>query len=153
MTCKIGSLFFASPSPSGRGCREAAGEGKPRLNRALIRPFAPPSPGGRRTLRVPGRYSGQLLQFIHKYFVRNFFFSACLSRASAIRRSISSPYGTPVASHNFGNMLIDVKPGSVLISLTKNLPVVLSRKRSARASPEHSRAWKARMASCRASRV
>ena len=38
-------------------------------------------------------------------------------KASSISRSISSLKGIPVYSHIFGNMLIDVKPGMVLISL------------------------------------
>src|SRR5262245_59760069 len=41
------TCFQSRPSPSGRGCREA----RVRVGRALIRPFGPPSPGGRRTRR------------------------------------------------------------------------------------------------------
>src|SRR2546422_9606584 len=50
--CECGDLFFASPSPSGRGWREAPGEGSNAETLgtpALIRPFGPPSPRGRRT--------------------------------------------------------------------------------------------------------
>src|SRR5215470_15030860 len=36
-------VFSRGPSPSGRGCREAAGEGK---RSTLIRPFRGPSPRG-----------------------------------------------------------------------------------------------------------
>ncbi len=45
-----------------------------------------------------------------------FFFSACRSSPSSISRPISSGYSTPEAAHNFGYMLIEVKPGMVLIS-------------------------------------
>src|SRR5215831_18596663 len=38
--------FSRGPSHSGRGCREAAGEGK---RSTLIRPFWPPCPKGRKT--------------------------------------------------------------------------------------------------------
>src|SRR5439155_17602287 len=54
----------------------------------------------------------------NQYFVRSLFFSPCRSMASVISRSISSEYGIPDASHNFGYMLMEVNPGSVLISLT-----------------------------------
>src|SRR5262249_14713765 len=49
---KIETCFSRGPSPSGRGCREAAVEGR---RSTLIRPFGPPSPKGRRTrgLRFP----------------------------------------------------------------------------------------------------
>ena len=46
-----------------------------------------------------------------------FCFSANRSNPNSINRSINSPYPTPLASHNFGYMLIGVKPGIVLISL------------------------------------
>lgn len=49
-----------------------------------------------------------------EYLVRDF--SACCSSASSISRLISSVYGTPLASHIFGYMLMLVKPGIVLIS-------------------------------------
>ena len=42
----FGNLFRGCPSPSGRGWREAPGEGR---KCTLIRPFRPPSPRGRRT--------------------------------------------------------------------------------------------------------
>src|SRR6185369_6930434 len=45
--------------------------------------------------------------------------AAWRSNASAIRRSRSVAYGTPLASQSFGYMLIDVKPGIVLISFTR----------------------------------
>jgi hypothetical protein len=42
-------MFRANPSPNGRGCREAAGEGyKTDISLPLIRPFGPPSPFRRR---------------------------------------------------------------------------------------------------------
>src|SRR5262249_52369492 len=49
--------FSRGPSPSGRGCREAAGGGQ-RLT--LIRPFGPPSPKGRRIRTILSPHSGQL---------------------------------------------------------------------------------------------
>lgn len=39
------------------------------------------------------------------------------SRASSISRSTSSGYDTPLAAHSLGYMLMEVKPGIVLISL------------------------------------
>ncbi len=51
-----------------------------------------------------------------EYFVRAF--SACSSSASSISRSISFGYGNPDASHSFGYMLMDVKPGIVFSSFT-----------------------------------
>src|SRR5215472_10324808 len=45
------------------------------------------------------------------------FFAACRSSASSISRSISFGIGRPECSHIFGYMLIEVKPGMVLISL------------------------------------
>ena len=44
------------------------------------------------------------------YLVRAF--SRCISNASSISLSISSRKGMPLASHNLGYMLIEVKPGN-----------------------------------------
>src|SRR5664279_2012534 len=46
------------------------------------------------------------------------FFSAWRSNPNRMSRSISSAYGTPVAAHSLGYMLIEVNPGMVLISFT-----------------------------------
>ena len=48
---------------------------------------------------------------------------------------MSSEYGTPEASHSFGYMLIEVKPGSVLISLTYSGPLSPASRKSTRAMP------------------
>src|SRR5262249_50848458 len=49
------NLFARGPSPFGRGCREAAGEGgRIEANTTLIPRFARPSPRGRRTRLPPG---------------------------------------------------------------------------------------------------
>src|SRR5437762_5426921 len=45
------------------------------------------------------------------------FFAAWRSSASSMRRSISLGIGRPLCSHILGYMLIEVKPGMVLISL------------------------------------
>ena len=50
-------------------------------------------------------------------------------------------------------MLIEVNPGMVLISFSRIFPVPFSRKKSTRASPEHSAAWNAAIASRRTSVV
>src|SRR3989454_4083647 len=67
---ECGDLFFASPSPSGRGWREAPGEGSNAEmlgTPALIRPFGPPSPGGRRTRpRVSPLILDKLPRIIHR---------------------------------------------------------------------------------------
>src|SRR5439155_6607474 len=75
-------------------------------------------------------------------------FSWWRSRASSTSRSMSFAYGSPVASHSLGYMLIGVKPGMVLISFTKSPPVRRSRRKSTRAMPAQSTASKARIASC-----
>src|SRR5262245_18122228 len=66
--------------------------------------------------------------------------AACRSSASAISRSSNSPKGTPVCSHILGYMLIDVKPGIVLISLMYSFPVAVSSRKSTRPMPAHSTA-------------
>src|SRR6266850_8362858 len=73
--------------------------------------FAPHSRNPRNSRLILGSPTSQ-------YLVLSLFFSAWRSTASAIRRSISSEYGIPEASHSLGYMLIVVKPGSVLISFT-----------------------------------
>ena len=54
----------------------------------------------------------------HVTLVRSPCFAACLSTASAISRSRSSGYDTPLAAHIFEYMLIVVNPGIVFTSLT-----------------------------------
>src|ERR1700693_240441 len=73
------------------------------------------------------------------------------SMASSTRRSISFGYDRPEASQSLGYMLIRVKPGMVLSSFTSRRLVVRSRKKSTRAMPAASTAWKARSARLRAS--
>src|SRR5207249_3278518 len=55
------------------------------------------------------------------------------SSPSSIRRSMSREYLISVASHNFGYIEMFVKPGMVLISLTRMRFVPRSRKKSTRA--------------------
>ena len=61
------------------------------------------------------------------------------SRARSSGRSAPDK-GTPLASHIFGYMLMDVNPGMVLISLMKNFPVAASSRKSTRAIPSQSTA-------------
>ena len=65
---------------------------------------------------------GEPAAALHGRLVRICCFSVWRSRASAMRRSRRSGYGTPEAAHIFEYMLIVVKPGMVLISLTYNCP-------------------------------
>ena len=50
----------------------------------------------------------------------------------------ASDTASPLASHIFGYMLMEVNPGMVLISLMKNLPVAASIRKSTRAMPSQS---------------
>jgi hypothetical protein len=56
----VPALNADQPSPEGRGCREATGEGcRNGISSPLIRPFGPPSPFGRR-MRIQHRlHAGQ----------------------------------------------------------------------------------------------
>ena len=54
----------------------------------------------------------------------------------------------PLAAMSFGNMLIAVKPGMVLISLTKSSPVDRLSRKSTRARPAPSIASNASSACC-----
>src|ERR1700728_234425 len=63
--------------------------------------------------------------------------SRARSSASSMRRVTRSCCGTPDRAQSFGYIEIAVKPGSVLISLTRNNPAE-SRNRSTRANPSHS---------------
>lgn len=52
----------------------------------------------------------------HHREYRRFFRASCRANASSISLSTSLGMGTPLCSHILGNMLIEVKPGMVLIS-------------------------------------
>src|SRR5205823_10569044 len=73
------------------------------------------------------------------------------SMASSTSRSIKLGYDRPDASQSFGYMLIRVKPGMVFSSFSRTRPVARSMKKSTRAMPATSTAWKARTASARTS--
>src|SRR5438309_1799013 len=66
------------------------------------------------------------------------FFLLCREIARSTSRDKSSGYGIPEASHSFGYMLIEVKPGIVFNSFKKNFPLVRSSNRSTRAIPSPS---------------
>src|SRR5438132_10350025 len=81
--------------------------------------------------------------FVVHMLVRSCCFSAWRSSASAMRRSSSCEYSRPLAAHIFEYMLMVVKPGIVFTSFRYKTPLSPASRKSTRAMPAPSSAFRA----------